>query len=359
VGVLLGNGDGTFQSPVDYASGAVGTLSVAVADLNGDGKPDLVAGSYCASDGSCNGLGVVSVLLGNGNGTFRTAVAYDTGGTPDSIAIGDVDGDGKPDVVAANYTSDTVAVLLNNDDGTLQPASTYASAGPSPRFVAVGDVNGDGKPDVAVTNEEGKTVAVLLNNSVAAPTTTSLTSSVNPVDAGHAVTYTATVSAQGGGTVTGTVMFLDGTTPIATVTLANNEAVYKTSYSKKKIGAHEITASYSGELHKSAGSVSATLTEIVRGPSATALTTSGSPSHAGQLVTFTATVTSQYGTIPDGELVTFYDGKAILGSIALAGGQAAYSTSTLSAKRHVIAAAYGGDASFAPSSAKVTQIVEK
>lgn len=359
VGVLLGNGDGTFQSPVDYGSGAIGTLSVAVADMNGDGKADLAVSSYCASDGSCDGLGVVGVLLGNGNGTFRTAVTYGTGGTPDFVTIADVDGDGKPDVVAANTSGNSVAVLLNNGDGTLKPASTYSSAGSAPRFLAVGDLNGDGKSDVAVTNEDSRTLAVLLNNSGAPATTTSLASSVNPVDAGHPVTYTATVSVQGGGTVNGTVTLLDGTTPIATVTLANNEAACKISYSKKKIGAHAITASYSGELHKSAGSVSATLTEVVRGTTSSTLTTSGSPSQLGELVTFTATVTSQYGTIPDGEVVAFYDGKAILGSVALAGGQAAYSTSTLSAKQHTITSAYPGDATLAPSRAKVVQTVEK
>jgi hypothetical protein len=348
VGVLLGNGDGTFQPPMDYESGAPQTLSVAVADMNGDGKLDLVVGSS----------GALGVLLGNGDGTFQTAATYSTGGDPFSVALGDIDGDGRLDVVVANY-SDTVAVLLNNGDGTLQPARTYSSSGHSPRFVAVGDLNGDSAPDIAVTNEGSKTVAVLLNNSAAPSTTTSLASSVNPVDAGHSVTYTATVNAQGGGTVNGTVTFLDGTTAIATVTLANNQAAYNTSYSKKKIGAHVITASYSGELHKSQGSVSATLTEIVRGPSATALSTSGSPSRVGQLVTFTATVTSQYGAIPDPELVTFYDGKAILGTVALAGGQAVYNSSTLSAKRHMITATYAGDANFAPSSAKVTQIVEK
>ena len=159
VGVLLGNGDGTFRPVVTYDSGGYNAFSVAVADVNGDGKPDLVLANVCASSNCTNG-GVVGVLLGNGDGTFQAAISYSSGGHDAySVAVEDVNGDGKPDLLVANYCADSncltdgsVAVLLGNGDGTFQPVVTYDSGGFSAESVAVADVNGDGKPDLFVAN---------------------------------------------------------------------------------------------------------------------------------------------------------------------------------------------------------------
>jgi len=201
-------------------------------------------------------------------------------------------------------------------------------------------------------------LGVLLNNNGAPPTTTSLVSSVNPVTVKQVVTYTATVTLQSGGALQGgTVRFLDGNSPPVIVPVANNQAAYSASY--KALIAHAITATYSGDLHIAAGSISDTLTENVRGTSKTVVSTSGSPSMYGQSVTFTAKVTSTYGAIPDSEIVTFYDGTTPLSSIPLAGGVATYATSALSAKLHTIKATYSGDAKLAPSTGLVKQVVEK
>jgi len=91
----------------------------------------------------------------------------------------------------------------------------------------------------------------------------------------------------------------------------------------------------------------------------TVVSTSGSPSLVGQSVTFTAMVTSTHGAIPDGELVTFYDGMAALASLPLSSGTAAYTTSSLPAKTHTIKATYAGDPTFKPSTGFVTQVVNK
>ena len=170
VGVLLGNGDGTFQAVVTYGSGGVYPQSVAVADVNGDGKPDLVVASLCGSSLKCGNVGV---LLGNGDGTFQSVVSYSSGAqSAESVAVADVNRDGKADIVIANYCLDpnvcaggAVGVLLGNGDGTFQAAVNYDSGGSWARSVAVGDFNGDGKPDVVVTNTGSPaTVGVLLGN---------------------------------------------------------------------------------------------------------------------------------------------------------------------------------------------------
>jgi hypothetical protein len=174
----------------------------------------------------------------------------------------------------------------------------------------------------------------------------------------ESVTFTATLASQYGGPATGTVTFQDGGTTIATVTAVGNGAACSTKYSTP--GAHSITAKYSGDANNSA-SASSTLTEqINKGfPSQTVLTTSGSPSFVGQQVTFTATVTSVNGTIPDGEPVTFYDFTTAIGTGATASGVATFSTSSLTGKTHTIKAVYPGDAIFRPSTGVFKQVVQK
>ena len=163
VGVLLGNGDGTFQAAVNYSSG-FDTESVAVADVNGDGKPDLLVANECSSASCTNGS--VDVLLGNGDGTFQAAVTYALESLPNSVAVADVNGDGKLDLVAVG--DDSVDVLLGNGDGTFQsPSKNITESGGE--SVAIGDVNGDSKLDLVVANHGDGTpnsgsVSVFLGN---------------------------------------------------------------------------------------------------------------------------------------------------------------------------------------------------
>lgn len=97
----------------------------------------------------------------------------------------------------------------------------------------------------------------------------------------------------------------------------------------------------------------------IRATSTMVLTTSGSPSFVGQPVTFAATIKSTYGSLPDGDLVTFYDAQTILGSVLLVSGTATYTTSSFTAKGHVIKAVFPGDSSFIPSGRTLTQVVQK
>src|SRR2546422_3097341 len=118
-------------------------VSVAVGDFNGDGVPDLAVANA--------GSATVSVLLGNGDGTFRAALTVGVGTNPFSVAVGDFNGDGVPDLAVANYGSNTVSVLLGNGDGTFQAARTFGIGGASGSG-GVGISKGDGSLNKAVAN---------------------------------------------------------------------------------------------------------------------------------------------------------------------------------------------------------------
>src|SRR5262245_16260891 len=132
--------------------------SVAVGDFNGDGRLDLAVANY----GSNN----VSVLVGNGDGTFQTARNFPAGDRPFSVVVGEFNGDGRLDLAVANSTTGDiggVSVLLGNGDGSFQSARGFAT-GARPQSVAVGDLNGDSIPDLAVGNLFSSNVSVLLGN---------------------------------------------------------------------------------------------------------------------------------------------------------------------------------------------------
>jgi hypothetical protein len=209
-----------------------------------------------------------------------------------------------------------------------------------------GDLNFNGSTSNAVSQKVGK-----------AATTTVLASSVNPSGFGQSVKLTATVSGQYGGTPTGTVKFSNGSTSLGSATLSGGKASLTTT--ALPAGTDAITAVYGGDANYG-GSTSAAIQQVVsKATTKTALTSSKNPSSLSQSVTFTATVTGQYGGTATGTVI-FKDGTTALKTVSLSVGKAVLATTALAVGTHSITAVYGSDANFdGSSSTAVSQVVGK
>ena len=160
---------GTFRTPgTAYPTGATSSSTgLALGDVNGDGRLDIVAANSPGTTlTGTNGQVVVLLNSATTPGTFLPAVAYAAGSAPRIIALGDVNGDGRPDLAVANYNQGTVSLLLNSavSPGTFLPAVSYPTSSLSVSGVALGDVNGDGRLDLAVSNYNTGTAGILLNS---------------------------------------------------------------------------------------------------------------------------------------------------------------------------------------------------
>jgi hypothetical protein len=206
------------------------------------------------------------------------------------------------------------------------------------------------------SNFTGSTSSTASQVVTKATTTTSVASSVNPSVQGKSVTFTAVVSSLAG-TPAGKIEYLNGTTVLATLRLTSGSAKYTTS--KLQPGANIITVVYEDDSNNN-GSTSVPVNQLVLAATTTTLSSSPNPSTYGQAVTFTAVVTSSLGAPPDGESVTFMEGKTVLGTGVLNGGSATFKTSALPVRTNVITAVYGGGSNFVGSTSKaVKQVVGK
>jgi hypothetical protein len=283
------------------------------------------------------------------------------------VKLGDVNGDGKLDIITANFSSDTASVLLGNGNGTFGTKTNFAT-GQSPFSVSLGDVNGDSRLDIITANTTSSDASVLLN-SIAftgqtanvqnlTPTTSTVVSSANPSVFGQSVTFTATVTGSSG-TPTGTVTFKNGSISLGTAAL-NGSGVATLTTSALAVGSgYSITAEYGGDSNNQSSASSAVSQVVNQASTTTGLTSSANPSVFGQSVTFTATVAAvSPGAGTATGTVSFFDGATLLGTGTLTTGTATLSIASLAVGSNSITAVYNADANFlASTSSAVTQTV--
>ena len=243
--------------------------------------------------------------MGNGNGTFGSPTDFTAGTGVGSLVAADFNHDGKLDLAVSNYQGASVSILLGNGNGTFLPSTNYPLL-IFPGQVVAADFNGDGKVDLALGDGPLSILPGLGDGTF-----------------GPRVDFASVYPAQ--------VMV------VADFNLDQEPDVL--------ICVH--------------ATLSVFMNTHLPVPSQTRVLTSGSPTFVGQPVTFTATVTSLSWTIPDGELVTFYDGITALASVPIANETAEYTTSLLSARTHTIRASYPGDTTFKPSKSALKQVVRK
>jgi hypothetical protein len=228
--------------------------------------------------------------------------------------------------------------------GTATVSSNQATITVSTLTVGTHSITAAYSGDANFTGSSSGTLSQVVTKAI---TTTAMVSSPNPAFVTQTITYTATVTSQYGAAVSGIVTFKAGTNSLGSVALVNGQASVNTSFSTS--GNRSITATYVGDASNT-GSTSPVLTQVVnKYPSSTTLTSSLNPSNFGQSVTFTATVSSAFRAIPNGDLVTFKDGATTLATVALSGGTATMNTANLTVGTHSITATYKGDTLLASS----------
>jgi hypothetical protein len=325
----------TFASPVVYQSDIPSDPHLA--DVNGDGKPDIIAG------GSYGTL----VYLGDGTGSFKPYTEPTIGNFALTYAVnaGDYNNDGNADLIGTDASSPRAAVALSQ---VAQKATAAALAGVAvyPLGSGTHQVDASYAGDSIYQASVSSTTVPLL----AAPTSTTTVLTVSPTSAtvsGQTVTLTATVTPYTVGPPTttsngDTVNFFNGTTQLGSSTVTNGVATFSTT--ALPVGSDALSAQFMGDasnpqnyLASTSSTMTVTVTTIV-------LTSSANPSSYGQPVTITATVPSGFtGT------VTFNDGSTVLGTSTIAGSVATYTTSTFSVGQHNITGAYSGNHNAATS----------
>jgi hypothetical protein len=366
VGILLGNGDGTFQAATVFDSNGLAPDAIGAVDLNGDGHADLVIANQCEADGCNSHAADMVVMLGNGDGTFQSPSTFDSGGfIPSSISIVDMDGDGKTDLVITNTCGATpgcqtgnLSLLFGNGDGSFQAPQVFPTLANLSVSATVGDFNKDGHLDVAVANSctlcQSGQVGVFLRNA----TTTTLTASSNTSSYGASITLNTVVSGIQG-TPTGSVTITEGANSLATLPLSSGQASFLVD--NLPTGVHSLTAIYSGDSSFPGSTSAPASIAVSKANPICSVGSSLNPSFTIQGVQFTAALSPAVPpdtTGPTGA-INFYDGTNLMGSSSVSAQAAQLSVPSFSAGSHSITAAYSGDGNFnACSSTVLTQQVK-
>ena len=336
---------GAFTGTVTFSDGAtaIGTATISAAGIATLSVSSLNVGSHSLSasfGGNANYVASTSAAISETLVAAITSTALTTSASP-SIAgapvtlTAVVTGTGGIPTGTVTFLSGAGAGAVTLGVGTLNSKGVAAITTSS---LAVGQdtltavYGGDAK-------DNGSTGAALVQTVQTATTATTLATSVNPSMFGSGVTFTATITTNGG-VASGTVTFSDGSKALGTAPVTAGTAVY--SLSTLAIGAHSIVAAYSGDANNAA-SMSSALSQQVLQAGAVTVVSSANPSIAGTSVSFTATISSPQSAAVTGS-VTFKDGSAALGTVGVGGaGSATFSTAALAVGQHTIVASYSGD----------------
>ena len=402
IGVLLGNGDGTYQPRANYATGLF-PVAVALGDFDNDGNPDIVAANYGTDIVPDN---TVSVFMGNGDGSFQLQVPHQTGNNPAAVAAADINEDGKLDLIVANSADNTVSALLGNGNGSFQSQTTYPVSS-SPRALAVGDLNADGIPDLVIALPKTNSLGTLLGRSdgtfhpavyfttAAEPVSITLAhfnhdGKLDAATANRTGLSMSVLMGNGHGTLQAAVNYsaadpvaivagdLNGDT-ITDLLVANQSdntatlftglgdgtfvlpAAFGTGWLPSSLALADLNGDSAIDIlsaNSAPGSVSAILNAA-----GTFVTLASSPANPtyGEAITLTITAAASlpWKPAPAGN-VNFLDSAAVLGAANLSGGTATFTLATLSAGTHSLSARYLGDTNFQPhTTSTATQKVNK
>ena len=365
VTILFANGGGTYRLGSTISLPDVFPTQLVAADFNGDGKMDLAVLNTCGTGvGGCfpqaapQGPGTVTILLGNGDGTFTISPAtLTTGNVPYAIAAADLNGDGFIDLVVANQSSNNLTILMGNGDGTFTPANASPSTGNAPSAIAVGDFNGDGNLDLAVTNSADSTVSILLNQNC---------SSLPPAFCAFASAPVSPVVGAGPAAISAADMNADGYLDLVVANSADNfisillgdgtgsfHAVVpqgQPNFSTGALPQAVVLADFNddGRLDIVTSNASGSFSFLRQaGVAQLVLTTSNPFPYYGLFLTFTVNVNPPFGqpAAPTGS-IAFFDGTTAIGTVSLSGYQAYFDYPYLNAGSHQVTAVYSGDSNY-------------
>ncbi|MCU1309047.1 MAG: Integrin-like protein, partial [Candidatus Angelobacter sp.] len=338
--IFLGNGQGAFSLVAQHPLlGAFPYRMIAAADLNQDGKIDLVIGNT----GNGN-PGSVSVLMGLGNGTFKPALVLPLKWRGEALALGDFDGDGILDIVASE-NGGLVELFTNKGDGTFTaPIQLAAGGGAASLFAA--DMNDSGANDLVAIGGE----AMVLPNT--GGTKMSMTSSANPSVFRQQVTLSTNLvpSVPGMPAVSGTVLLKDAGILLGSLNLPASTGFANSAFTA---GVHPISATYSGDSNYFPRSLPMLSQAVNKAATTTALVSSAPKSIVGVPISLNTTVTSPAGGQMTGT-VSLLDGAVVIASTTLDGlGHASFNIATPPVGTHAITARYSGDGNYNLSSSAI------